>query len=348
MKSALSVAVQLLRSPIHAFRTLWFTGIDLLCRQCTSHSSLAPIRLVGLKHQPSIRKENKIRMTRTKEILGELMQGLDKLIFFKSGYSFWKHWIPFAIAALLLVILTIPEDNLLLRLADRLQQPSWIWLPAGLLTFAATSVYIFAINAQIRKAYLWPDGDLCRTIGTSLAYIVPCTLMAYVVLRSASRCAATWQGIWASFLLAILSLTGVGWSGPDTWVESMGIQSPDYTDGRLAAARLTKILQLVRGKAMGERRDVEDFLIAAKSLRANIEANLVLEPRWAKGNLQRASNALRALAEQTQERFPTSDELAVEDFGSACRCQQRLYYQEFATALGTLSDYWSKWRCPEP
>lgn len=121
---------------------------------------------------------------------------LDEFIFIKNGYSFFKHLVPFAISALLLLTLSIPSgnlpsDNLLLKLVNLLKVPSWIWLPAALLTTIVAVVYIVSINVQNRQAYLWSDGDIRRTIGTSLSYIILCTLMAFVVLRSVSLCKAT-------------------------------------------------------------------------------------------------------------------------------------------------------------
>lgn len=272
---------------------------------------------------------------------------LDGWVFVKNGYSFWTHLIPYAIAALLLVILSIPPDNLLLKLVNLLQQPSWIWLPAGLLTAIATYVYFTAVNVQVRKAYLWPDADVRRTIVTSLAYVVLCTLMAYAVLRSALARQTTLGDIWACFLLAVLSLTGIGWSGPGSWVESIGIKTPDYTGGRLAAKKLTGVLCRVRGAPRGDKEDVEDFLKAAKDLRASVETNLELEPGWARDSLERTNIALRTLVKQVEKQFPTDDESAVADFATACRCQQEFHYREFTSALRTLGKYWGEWQCPK-
>ena len=275
------------------------------------------------------------------------IERLDGWISVKNGYSFWTHLVPVAVAALLLLVLSVPPDNLLLKLAGALQQSGWIWLPAGLLTAIATYVYVVTINVQIRQGYLWPDGDLRRTIGTALVYILLCALMAYAVLSSTLARKTTLGDVWACCLLAVLSLTGIGWSGPSAWVKSIGVQSPDYTDGRLAAKRLTEILRRVRGKARGDRQDVEDFLEAAKSLRSSIEENLELEPGWARDSLETASAALRLLVEQVEDLFPVSDASAVEDFAAACKCQQAFIYREFTSVLRTLGNTWREWQCPE-
>jgi hypothetical protein len=275
------------------------------------------------------------------------VERMDDWVFIKNGYSFWTHLVPFAIAALLLLILSVPPDNLLLKLAGLLQQPSWIWLPAGLLTAIATYVYIATIHVQIRQGYLWPDADLRRTIGTSMAYIVLCTLMAYAVLRSALTRETTLGDVWACFLLAVLSLTGIGWKGPGSWVESIGIKSPDYTDGRLAARKLTAILQRVRSQERGDKKDVEEFLEAATNLRASIETNFESEPKWARANLESVNATLHTLVEQVETLFPDNDVLAVENFPAACSCQQESLYREFITALRTLGRHWHEWQCPK-
>ncbi len=268
---------------------------------------------------------------------------LDDFVFVKNGYSVWKHLVPFSIAALLLIILSIPTDDLLLKLADLLQEPRWLWLPAGLLTVISTAVYYYTINVQIRQAYLWKDGDRRRTIGTSLAYITLCTLMAYAVLP-VSLGKTTFGDIWASFLLAILSLTGIGWSGPNSWVESIGIKSPDYTEGRLAAKELTNILNRVRIKDISNKQDVEDFSKAIENLRSNIKTNLELEPEWAKDKLEKASDALFTLSKQVEKNFPTNNK-SVEYFAAACRCQMGEVYKEFIETFNILSEYWCEWQC---
>src|SRR4030066_78054 len=71
---------------------------------------------------------------------GPMMASFDRFIFLKNGYSFFKHLVPFAISALILLTLSIPADNLLLKLVKLLQKPSWVWLPAGGLAAGSASV----------------------------------------------------------------------------------------------------------------------------------------------------------------------------------------------------------------
>lgn len=282
-----------------------------------------------------------------KDAIEIMVAHLDDFIFIKKGYSFCKHLVPFSIAALLLLILSIPEDDLFLRLVDLLQKPNWIWLPAGLLTVVAIVVYVVNIRVQVHQAYLWTDGDCRRTITTFVTYMVLCTLMAYGVLKSASSQTTTLGDIWGCLLLAVLSLTGIGWSVPGSWVESMGIKSPNYTEGRFSADELEGVLEDVREKPYAEEKDIKRFLEASNNLYTSIKRNFALEPEWAKDKLSTASGALRTLIEQVEEKFATGTWLEVEDFAAACKCQKYSQYPEFITALRTLSDYWCGWQCQE-
>jgi hypothetical protein len=267
---------------------------------------------------------------------------VDYYIFIKNGYSFLTHLVPFAIAALVLMILSVPTDNMLLKLAKTLKQPSWIWLPAIMLTIITTLAYITNIYTQIRRAYLWSEGDVRRTIGTSVTYMLLCTLIGYTVLRSASTSNITLSDVWTCFLVAILSLIGIGWSGPKSLVESIGVQSPNYTDGRRYVTQLTGILQRTRSKPRGEAQDVQEFFVSVKNILENLDKNLVLEPEWAKDNLLVVQQALKTLAEHA-DRF-TDDN--VEYFAAACSCQMKDQFQKFLDALNSLGSYWPEWQCP--
>lgn len=271
---------------------------------------------------------------------------VDRFLFIKNGYTFVSHLVPFSIASLLLLSLSVPKDNLILKLGNLLKEPSWMWLPAGLVTAVASIVYIATIHEQVRKAYLWPDRDCVRTITTSAVYLVLCTLMAFAVLKSIISRSVGWVDIWTCFLIAVLSLTGIGWSKPKSWAESMGIKSPDYTQGRIHANQLGTILSTARDKANSDQKDIQAFLTAANGLRSNIETNLPIEPEWAKGSLSEASNALYNLIDQVNTKFPTTNPEKVSDFATACRCQQKFLYQKLIENLTVLSKYWQDWRCP--
>lgn len=271
-----------------------------------------------------------------------LIAHLDSFVFVKNGYSVWIHLVPFVIAALLVLTLSIPTDNLLMNIVKELQQPSWIWLPAGLLTAVAAAVYIITVNVQIRQAYLWSKYNLRRTIGTSLTYIFLCTLMTYAVLKSVSPYEkTTLVDIWACLLVAVLSLIGIGWKRPSSWGESIGVKSPNYTNSHQSVKKLTEILQRVRTVKYSDKRDVKNFSDEAEKLHINIDLNLKLEPEWAKDDLQEAIDLLNTLHEQVREKL--NNVHAVMNFADACR------YKDgkdgcFVNTLKQLSNYWPEWQ----
>jgi hypothetical protein len=240
----------------------------------------------------------------------------------------------------------VPEDNLMLKLVGLLNTPSWIWLPAGLVTTISLIVYVTSIYQQVSKAYLWPNNDRVRTIITSIFYLSLCTLMAALVLMSALTRSIHLADIWACFLIAVFSLAGIGWSQPASWVESMGIKSPDYTKGRNYAEQLSNILLEVRKKKRSEKKDVDEFLAAAKGLKSNIDTNISIEPTWARNNLEEVKDTLYELINEIKTQFPENEPDKIEYFASACRCQQKTYYQTFIDKLERLGNFWQSWQCP--
>jgi hypothetical protein len=235
---------------------------------------------------------DKLRAKERQKEKGTMFRLVNDFLFIKRGYSFWKHLVPFSVAALLLLMLSVPKDNLLLQLADLLQsslrQPNFILVPAVLLTVIATVVYFLAMFADVRRAYLWPRGDLRRTLITGILYIALCTLLALGVLQSAPPPAQMEPRaiVWTSFLVAVFSLTGIGWTRPSSWVENIGIEPPDYRDGRASARDMTQVLDEVRRAEYGTEEHVREFLGAAQSLRESVDKNFNLEPEWAKDDLR--------------------------------------------------------------
>lgn len=198
--------------------------------------------------------------------MGRFAEVLDNVIFLKKGYSFLVHLLPFGVASLLLLTLSVPKDNLLLKLVLSLQRPG-IWLPAALLSIIAVSVYTVSVYVQVRKAYLFQCRSKMRVAGTCLFFMLLCTLMAYMVLKSASPKAFTPAGIWACFLVAALSLTGIGWSTPTTWIDALGIKHPDYQEAQRVVRLLTVALKSVRAKPRASKDDVTRILGYAETLR---------------------------------------------------------------------------------
>jgi len=283
-------------------------------------------------------------LERVGEFRSRITARVDGFISVKKAYMVWKHLVPFAVASLLLLMLSLPGLKLFFKFSDLLDRRGLLWAPAGILTVAAAVVYFQTIKSQIYRAYLWDNRDRVRTLCTSLAYVILCTLMAYGVARSVSPVEPTTGNIWASLLVALLSLTGIGWKGPSSWVESAGIKSPDYTDARSNAAKITKILKRVRGERASTERDVEDFLKAAESLQAEIEKNIEFEPPWMKCALQEASESVLRMAGKVRALFPLDDASAVQDFADACRYYSETQYGEFIESLRALGNRWDEWR----
>jgi hypothetical protein len=280
------------------------------------------------------------------QVFTSIVERVDRFLFVKNGYSFAVHLVPFFIAALLLIILSVPADNLLLKLADKLQQPDWIWLPAGLLTLIATLVYLLTVRLQVRKAYLWRESETRRWFSTSALFILINTLMAYGVLQSTLARSVTWGDAWACYLIAVLSLTGLGWTLPSSWVKDIGVKIPDYTEARQHTDQLGQALATARAKRLGEKADVDAFMAAAKNLRSAIEKNLPNEPAWAKPRLERFAAALSVLEEQAKKHFTVDEGGNPIKFAAACKCQLETNYPDFVVNLKRLAEDWPSWQCP--
>jgi hypothetical protein len=111
----------------------------------------------------------------------------DRVLFVKNGCSFWAHVVLFSIAALLFVILSIPNENLLIKLSEVLNQSqSGARLPASLITVVAIITYYPSIKHQIGQAYLWSEKDQLLAVTTSFTYSTICAAIAFWVLKSAS------------------------------------------------------------------------------------------------------------------------------------------------------------------
>ena len=270
---------------------------------------------------------------------------LDRFVFIKNGYSVWKHIVPVAIEALLLLLVSVElaEDNLLRKLLKTLERKDGLWVAAAFLTVVAGLVYVATIRVQVKRAYLLSDGDRRRTACTSACYVLACTVIAYLVLRTVPSVHNSFEVIWACLLLALLSLTGIGWSTPGSWVESVGVKSPDYTEGRLAAEEVAEMLWRVRSQARGSVGDVERFAGAVEALRASIKNNLAHEPVWASGQLEQIHDRLYTLTKQIKKHFPIDDESAIADFATACRYQDKVQHVDFISALRALVEYWPEW-----
>jgi hypothetical protein len=278
--------------------------------------------------------------------MARVVKFLDKFVFLKKGYSVLAHVLPIGVASLLLLTLSVPKDNLLLKLVQALERPGWVWLPAWLLTIVSAYVYFISIKVQVLRGYLFSSGIMLRSAGTSLFFILLCTLMAIAVLISASPGAITPPGIWACFLLAALSLTGIGWSTPTTWIEALGIKPPDYREAQRLLRQLSATLRSVRAKPRAQRGDITKFLDDARKLFSELEKNLEQEPQWAQPDIRRAKDSVSNLIERVEARFPADNNQAIEDFAPVLNCKKEFQYADVIGALRAVAQHWPEWQCP--
>ena len=284
------------------------------------------------------------------QILKPIIRVMDNMFFVRNAYVLVKHIAPFSIASLALLTLSVPADNLLAKFAALLKEPGSIYVPAILLTLGASVIYFFTIRSLSIRMYLWPRWDFLRTLFTSTISIAACTTMAYWVLQSTGSITNTYADKWACYLVAVLSLTGVGWSGLGNWVEAVGIKYPNYESGRLEAQKITDLLKSVRDQQIDSnqidsKRNVIDFLKAARNLQNNITTNLDKEPEWARGKLKDASNYLRELIENVDKSFPLTNDRAVQDFAVVCKYKKQFEYSDVVNSLKSLNTFWHDWWC---
>ncbi|MCJ7445492.1 MAG: hypothetical protein MUO26_13390 [Methanotrichaceae archaeon] len=207
-----------------------------------------------------------------------IKERVDYYIFTKNGYSISKHLFPFLIAILALFILSLPEENLLLKLIGQMQQGK-ITILAVVLTLSATIFYFFTILSQIRKAYLCSYGDFRRALFTSLLFIFLCTTLVLLVLTYLIKDNYKLVDIWACLLVSIVSLNGIGLPLPSSWAEI-----PDYTNGRYSLGRIAKILNSIYAKDYDI--SLDDFDSAMNDLKKNVEENLDKEPYWSREKME--------------------------------------------------------------
>ncbi len=273
-----------------------------------------------------------------------LLAGLDQVFFLKNGYPILKHVLPVAVEALILLLLTIPADNLLLLLANRLAVPGAVWVPAGLLTLITLAAYILMLATQIRKAYLFPRGDVVRTVFTALVFILLCMIISAGVLQQAAGRPLHWGDAWTCFLLAALSLTGIGWAGPAEWADQIGVRIPDYQKGREASRNIRELLKRLRDPAaQSTADDLADLLDGLESLRVSIQDNLLAEPEWAKTDLNQATSLLRELTGLAEQHFGESDEQAAY-LAIAVQGQMSTLFGDFQTALANCTRLFPAWK----
>lgn len=276
-------------------------------------------------------------------MMKSIRRWIDAIFFIRNPYVIVKHVVPFLFASLVLLTLSVPTDNLLLKLAALLKDPGSIYIPAILLTLGASVIYFLTIRSLSTRMYLWPKHDLRRAFFTCIISIAVCIAMSYGVLQSTGCIINIYADLWACYLVSILSLTGVGWSGLGDWVEAMGIKYPNYESGRQEAQKISDLLKSVRKQKKGSEEDVNNFLKATNNLLNNIERNMEKEPEWAREELKDAYNCLKALTENVQKYFPPTNKSAVADFAVVCNYQKDFQYQDVVRNLKDLNKFLHDW-----
>lgn len=273
-----------------------------------------------------------------------IIENLDEFIFIKNNYSILKHLVPFSIAALLLIILSVPDENMMIKFAKLLQHPSFLWVPAIILTLTAIVVYYFAIRTQIQKAYLWDFGIKRRSKLTAAMYIVICSIMAYAVLYLSPPSTNFLGGILASLLIAVLSLTGIGWSTPAMWVELIGVKCPDYTEAQDSANRIKKILiQMRKSSEPVTETQIDDFIQSAKNLKNSIGINLEFEPKgWLVS--KKIDDAMQAIDHLIKSVENGNFKKEPEEFRVACRYKSITIHSHTIESLQKAEQFWQEWK----
>jgi hypothetical protein len=296
----------------------------------------------------------------------KVISKVDRIVFLKKGYSFFLLLIPFAIISLFYVVLSVQNDNLLIKLLPTLQKQS-TWLPAGFLTIFSITIYILTLKAQIQESYLRAQKLVVQTAVTSALYLIVCSALVYWVLLSQSgdtlhktpqfvelvpvgwgagdlsspETIPTWTKIWACLLVSALSLTGMGWSKPDSWIKYLTDKFPNYLEAHLIAGKVKDMIHYVGSKEMADQHDVTAFSESMINLRQEIEKNLQKEPKWAKEDLHDISNKLRKIHKIINNQFPLDNINQIKTFSGACRLEGR---GEFQGRLRELITFWPEWQ----
>ena len=265
------------------------------------------------------------------------LNSANRYFFLKKGYAFLSHVVPFGVASLLLLTLSLPGGDLL-------SAPHAVAVPALFLTGVALTVYVFSVRTQIRRAYLDGGNHWLRALVTAAVFIALATGMAWLVLDSTGRPAGGLSAqvgrAWACLLVALLSLTGIGWSTPSTWHERVGVELPDYRKARGMIDAIARSMAEIRASTVGTPLQRDGLAKAFDDLAGELRQNLRLEPRWARPPLQEAEEALQAIAARFKSDFAEAN---VPDLPAALRGEKDPLYPSFVPALAKVQDSFRAW-----
>lgn len=280
------------------------------------------------------------------------LKAVDRFFFLKKGYAFLSHIVPFGVASLLLLILSLPTDNLLVKLEKLLSAPNSLSIPALLLTAVSLAVYVFSVRTQVRRAYLDAGNQGLRTLITSVVFIVLATLMAWLVLDSEAPLAndaeldARIGRAWACLLVALLSLTGIGWTTPSSWHERVGVEVPDYRKARGTIAAISTLhLPDIREAEICTTLERDALQKAFEDLGSELRQNRRLEPAWARPSVETTERALAKVASRLKSDFEPADHVV--DLPAAVRGEKADVYPDFHSAFATVQASFPEWKSPE-
>lgn len=300
------------------------------------------------------------------EKLGKITSKVDRFVFIKKGYSFFLLLIPFALISLFYIVISVQSGNLLINLLTALQKNT-TWLPAGFLTIFSIIIYVFTLRAQIQESYLRAKKMFVQTAVTSLLYLIVCSVLVYFVLLSQSgdtlprtpqlvelvpvgrgsddlfspETIPTWIKIWACVLVSALSLTGMGWSKPDSAIKYLTDKFPNYLEAHLVVSKIKDIIHYISSKEMADQQDVMAFSESMINLQKEIEKNLQKEPQWAKKDLRDVSDKLTEILKAVNNQFPLDNINELKAFADACRLKGD---DEFQHRLRELNTFFPEWQ----
>ena len=252
----------------------------------------------------------------------------------KKGHAFLFHFLPFCLISLLLFVLSLPRDDLLQRLVTALNRPNAECFSALILTFLLTTIYFAVISSEIRKACFLAEHLFRKTVITSLFYILVCAIIALNVLLAGDWACVSLGQYWASFLLAILSLNGVGWPTSHSWINGIGVAVPNYTDAHWWLSVLLETIKDVAKNERGQLSDVIKVTDTIKKLSDQLESNRSLEPNWEMDRIKDIGNSLDCFRGKLLSAF--GDKTKAEPFASFCQGSAKGDFESIDSSLKEL------------
>jgi len=149
-------------------------------------------------------------------------------------------------------------------------------------------------------------------------------------------------------MVAALSLTGIGWKGPEAWIEAIHLQMPDYDECHTYTTQVTRSLQRLRRPQELNLETFQQFTDQLSSLRKGIESNLPLEPDWQRPDVDSPASVLRRLETQVKEDIGEKpDNTHLQIFADVCRGRRKTEYPNLVETIAATTSYWPDWYASE-